>query len=106
MVAIVKIKVIYSGNMKSKTYAENATIVWIYNTLDESLHNGSQIWGISFRSRGPLERCGYKKMRSGRETDQYTIDLSFKGEKDIIYSAMEKQIRPLVRDRLLTEILN
>jgi len=45
-------------------------------------------------------------MRIGKETDQYSIDLSFKGEKDIIYSAIEKQMRPLVRDKLLTEILN
>lgn len=100
MVVIVKIKVVYAGLMKSKTYAENGSIVWIYNSLDESLHKGSQI------SRGSMERCGYKHMRSGKETDQYSIDLSFKGDKDIIYSAMEKQIRPLVRDKLLTEILN
>jgi len=43
MVVIVKIKVVYAGLMRSKTYAENGSIVWIYNSLDESLHKGSQI---------------------------------------------------------------
>lgn len=100
MVAIVKIKVVYSGFMRANTYAENCSIVWIYNSLDEALHKGSQV------SRGPLERVGYKHMRSGKETEQYTIDLSFKGDKDIIYLALEKEIKPLVRDRILTEILN
>lgn len=99
MIAIVKIKVIHTGLMKSKTYAQNASVVWVYSTLDEALHKGSGI------SKGVMDRLGYKLMRSGKEADQYAVDLAFSGEKDINYSAIEKEIRPLFRDRQLKELL-
>ena len=99
MVVIVKIKVVYRGLMKSETYAHFPDIKWIYKTRDEALHKGSQI------NEASLDRVGYKLMRSGKDADQYAFDMKFSGNKDIVYSAIEKQIKPLVRDRLLTDLL-
>ena len=44
-------------------------------------------------------------MRSGKSTSQYVVDFSFKGEKDITYQSIEKEIRPILRERQLTELL-
>jgi hypothetical protein len=38
MVAVVKIKVIYSGLMKSETYARNGNVVWIHNDIDNAFY--------------------------------------------------------------------
>lgn len=99
MVVIVKIKIIYSGLMRSETYARSPEIKWVYKTKEEALHKGS---GINETS---LDRVGYKLMRRGREKDQYVIDMKFNGDKDIIYKAIEKELKPLVRDKILTDLL-
>lgn len=90
MIAIVKIKMKYER-------AQNATVVWVYNSISESQHKGSQV--------GNLGRTGYRIMRRGKEADQYAIDLGFKGEKDKTYITIEKEIKPLVRERVLTDLL-
>ena len=96
MVAIVKIKITY---FRKSASAEDGSIIWIYKTKDESLHNGSGI------SESALDRSGYKLMKYNSNLEQYAIDLSFNGKKDIIYSSIESEIRPLLRDKLLTELL-
>ena len=99
MVVIVKIKVVYHGLMRSETYAHSPDIKWIYKTRDEAFHKGSQI------NESVLNRVGYKLMRSGKDADQYAFDTKFSGDKDIVYSAIEKELKPLIRERLLTELL-
>ena len=84
MIAIVKIKMVYNA-------VRNAKVVWVYNTIDESKIDG-------------LYR-GYKIMRRGKDADQYAIDLGFKGEKDKTYTDIEKAIKPLVREIILTNLL-
>lgn len=103
MVAIVKVKLIGGNsfrNIASSAFAKNGSIVWVYDTIEEAQHTGSQIL------EDHLIRVGYKVMRRGRDGDQYAIDLSFKGEKDKIYTSIEKEIRPLLRERILTNLLN
>lgn len=95
----VKIKIIYSGLMRSETYACSPEIKWVYKTKEEALHKGSGI------NEASLDRVGYKLMRRGREKDQYVIDMKFNGDKDVIYKAIEKELKPLVRDKILTELL-
>ena len=95
MVAIIKVKIVYT---KSETFAKDGKVVWLYNSLDESLHKGSNI------SEGALNNNGYKLMRKGKGSDQYSIDLLFKGTKDLVYLALEKEIRPILRDKQLREI--
>lgn len=84
MISIVKIKMVYSS-------VRNAKVVWVYNTIEESKIDG-------------LCR-GYKLMRRGKEADQYAIDLGFKGEKDKTYTDIEKTIKTLVREIILTDLL-
>ena len=99
MVVILKIKIIYSGHMRSETYARYPEIVWTYKTKEEALHKGSEV------NEASLDRLGYRVMRRGREKDQYVFDTNFKGTKDIIYLAIEKEIKPFIREKLLTELL-
>jgi len=103
MIAIVKVKVIHRGYMKSDTYAQNGSVVWVYNTIDEI---SSKYSGVSrVVGKAEMDLKGYKLMRSGKEADQYAIDMSFDGNKDINYLAIEKEIRPLFRERILTNLL-
>ncbi len=99
MVAIVKVKVVYSGFLKSKTYAETPEIKWVYKNRDEALHKGSGI------NEASLDRVGYKLMRRGRDKDQYAFDTKFSGDKDIVYLAIEEVLKPLMRDKILTDLL-
>jgi hypothetical protein len=98
MIVIIKIKLKYVH--ENRWSSENAKVVWVYNSIDEAQHKGSQI------SAGHLERTGYKIMRKGKDSDQYVIDLGFKGDKDRNYIVIEKEIRPLFRERVLTDLLN
>ena len=86
--------------MRSETYARSPEIKWVYKTKEEALHKGS---GINETS---LDRVGYKLMKRYRdwEKDQYVIE-KFNGDKDIIYKAIEKELKPLVRDKILTDLL-
>ncbi len=95
MIAIVKVKI----KNRTNHHVENASVVWLYKSLEEALHKGSGV------TDGSMARVGYKLMRSGKDADQYSIDLSFI-KKDITYESIEKAIRPLVRDKLLNDILN
>lgn len=99
MVVIVKIEVVYSGHMRSKTYARYPEIVWTYKTKEEALHKVSEV------NEASLNRLGYRLMRRGREKDQYAFDTNFSGTKDIVYLAIEKELKPLLRDKLLTDLL-
>lgn len=89
--------------MKSDTYAQNGSVVWVYNTIDEISSNHVGVARVVQKPEMDLK--GYKLMRSGKEADQYAIDMSFKGNKDINYLAIEKEIRPFFRERQLTNLL-
>lgn len=93
MVAIVKSKI-------CKDVATDINLVWVYKTLEEALHSGSQIY------ESHLERKGYRIMRRGKQSDQYCINLSFVGEKDKTFLAIEKSLRPLIRDKRIEFLLN
>lgn len=97
MIVIVKIKVIYTPFNRSKTYAHSPEVVWIYKNKDEVISKR-----ISLSS---IDRFGYKLMREGKNGDQYAFDLNFKGSKNFIYLAIEKEIKPLMRDKILTKLL-
>lgn len=98
MVVIVKIKIIYSGFMRSETYARYPDMIWTYKDREDYLRKDES-------SEISLDRVGYKLMRNGKEKDQYVIDMNFKGTKDIIYLAIEKELKPLMRDKILTDLL-
>lgn len=92
MIAIVKVKIKYDR-------VQNPSIVWVYNSIEEAAHKGSQL------SEGNLLRTGYKLMRRGKELDQYAINFTFKGDKDKTFTMLEKELKPLFRDRVLNDLL-
>ena len=106
MIVIIKIKVInpfrYSRAL-DEVEVKNASLIWAYKTFEDASKGKENF--LNRLSKGPIELSGYKKMRNGKEADQYAIDLSYNGKKDTIYLAIEKEISPLVRDWQLNELL-
>ncbi len=108
MIVILKMKITWNGwsqpYLASESYAVDATeVVWIYENLDEASKGNLEF--MNRLSKGPMEQRGYKKMRRGKNTEQYAIDLSFNGVKDNIYLIIEEKIRPMVRENRLNNIL-
>jgi hypothetical protein len=74
------------------------TVIWKYNDIVEFSKKSKQYVDA-------LKNGGYKLMRSGREADQYAIDLSFKGEKNKTYQTLESQLKPYIREQNINSIL-
>jgi len=106
MIAIVKAKAVRKGGWYSSIIEydiKNINLIWVYKSLDEFITKGTK------SKSNRLITNGYKLMRGGKDADQYVIDMSFKEDeikkKDMIYLVIEKEIKPLIRDWQLKEIL-